>query len=243
MEHSVVPVAGVPLWAGTTGRGRVRLRCSRARRAVVGCAAGSCGSGAAGRRVDGCRRAATGLLQPDSRHHQRPCGARCRRPMVMTLAFPGVGACHVITGLALRPAAAPGRLLLMTGGVATALVAANPVTAGRGGSLPHTLAAAAAFIALAAWPLLGGRRGPSVPALLRPDGYSAAPVSRRECPIPLAWTSPTGPAEHPAASPPDARDRAGGPCSLPLEVPHLRAAPMGHSRNPAPGTAPAGPER
>ncbi len=39
----------------------------------------------------------------------------------------------------------------MTGGVATALVAANPVTAGRGGSLPHTLAAAAAFIALAAY--------------------------------------------------------------------------------------------
>lgn len=87
---------------------------------------------------------------------------------VMTLAFLGVGACYVITGWALRPAAAPGRLLLMIGGVATALVAANPVTAGRGGSLPHTLAAAAAFIALAAWPLLGGRRGPSVPALLRP---------------------------------------------------------------------------
>ncbi len=112
---------------------------------------------------------------------------------VMTLAFLGVGACHVITGLALRPAAAPGRLLLMTGGVATALVAANPVTAGRGGSLPHTLAAAAAFIALAAWPLLGGRRGPSVPALLRPDGYSAAPVSRRECPIPLGVDLPAGP--------------------------------------------------
>jgi hypothetical membrane protein len=87
---------------------------------------------------------------------------------VMTLAFLGVGACHVITGLALRPAAAPGRLLLMAGGVATALVAANPVTAGRGGSWPHTLAAAAAFIALSAWPLFGGRRGPSVPALLRP---------------------------------------------------------------------------
>lgn len=86
---------------------------------------------------------------------------------VMTLALLGVGACHVITAAALRPAAAPGRLLLMMGGVATVLVAANPVTTGRGGSLPHTLAAAVAFIALAAWPLLGGRRGPSVPALLR----------------------------------------------------------------------------
>jgi hypothetical membrane protein len=87
---------------------------------------------------------------------------------VMTLALLGVGACHISTAAALRPAAAAGRLLLMAGGVATALVAANPVTVGRGGSLPHTLAAAVAFIALSAWPLLGGRRGPSVPALLRP---------------------------------------------------------------------------
>jgi hypothetical protein len=48
----------------------------------------------------------------------------------------------------------------------------------------------------------------------QPDGDSAAPVSRRECPIRLAWTSLTGPAEHRAASPAGARDRAGGPCSF-----------------------------
>lgn len=93
---------------------------------------------------------------------------------VMTVAFLGVGACYFITALALRPAATPGRLLLVIGGVATALVAANPETAGRGGSLAHTLAAAAGFIALAAWPLLGRRRGPSAPALLRPAACAGA---------------------------------------------------------------------
>ena len=49
-----------------------------------------------------------------------------------------VGACYVLTGLAPRPAASAGRLLLMTGGVATVLVTASPEPAGGGGSLPHT---------------------------------------------------------------------------------------------------------
>jgi hypothetical membrane protein len=88
---------------------------------------------------------------------------------LMTLAFLGVGACHAITGLALRPAAAAGRALLMTAGVAAVAVAVNPVTANGGhGSLPHTLAAAVAFVSLAAWPVLGRRRGPAVPWVLRP---------------------------------------------------------------------------
>jgi hypothetical membrane protein len=91
---------------------------------------------------------------------------------VMTLALAGVGACHVVTGLALRPAASPGRLILVTGGVATVLVAAFPEPAGDGGSLPHTLWAAVGFVALAAWPLAARKRGPLVPAGLRP-GVSA----------------------------------------------------------------------
>ena len=37
---------------------------------------------------------------------------------VMTFAFAAHGACEVVTGLALRPAAAPGRLILMAGGLA-----------------------------------------------------------------------------------------------------------------------------
>jgi hypothetical membrane protein len=86
---------------------------------------------------------------------------------VMTLALAGTGACHVITGLALRPAASAGRLILMTGGVATVLVAAFPETAGAGGSLSHTFWSTVAFVALAAWPLAVGRRGPLALAWLR----------------------------------------------------------------------------
>jgi hypothetical membrane protein len=93
---------------------------------------------------------------------------------VMTAAFFGLGACYGVTALALRPAAASGRLFLAAGGLATVLVAANPETAGRGGSLPHTLWAATGFIALAAWPLLSRRRGPSVAALLRPAACAGA---------------------------------------------------------------------
>jgi hypothetical protein len=93
---------------------------------------------------------------------------------VMTLALAGVGACHVLTGLALRPAALTGRLILMTGGVATMLVAASPEPAGGGGSLPHTFWAAIGFTALAAWPPAARKRGPLVPAGLRPAVSASA---------------------------------------------------------------------
>jgi hypothetical membrane protein len=96
---------------------------------------------------------------------------------VMSLALLGVGACHVSTGLALRPAASPGRILLMIGGVATALVAAYPVPAGAGHSVPHTASAAVAFLALAVWPAFGGRRGPAVPWVLRPAVCVGASVA------------------------------------------------------------------
>jgi len=95
---------------------------------------------------------------------------------VMTVALFGVGACYVLTGLALRPAAMPGRLVLMAGGAATALVAANPQTAGQAGSLPHTLAAAAGFVTLALWPLPGRRTEPAAPVLLRPAACASASV-------------------------------------------------------------------
>jgi hypothetical membrane protein len=96
---------------------------------------------------------------------------------VMTLAIMGVGACYVLTGLALRPAGCAGRLILMAGGVAGVLVAANPEPAGGGGSLAHGFWATACFIALTAWPAAGLRRGPGVPAGLRPAvSVSAAGV-------------------------------------------------------------------
>jgi len=93
---------------------------------------------------------------------------------VMTAAFLAVGACHLVTGLALRPAGPAGRLALMTGGAATVAVAANPVTVSGPGSLPHTLAAAVAFLSLASWPALGRRPGPAVPPALRPGACAAA---------------------------------------------------------------------
>jgi hypothetical protein len=86
---------------------------------------------------------------------------------VMTLVLLAVGVCDVVTGLALRPAASPGRLILIAGGVAGILVSANPEPA-RGGSLQHAFWAAIGFIALTAWPIGGLRRGPSVPYGLRP---------------------------------------------------------------------------
>jgi len=87
---------------------------------------------------------------------------------VMTAALAGVGLCHVTTALALRPLARPGRVLLGTGGVATLLVAAFPLPDGDGGSVPHTLAAAVAFLALSAWPAVAWRRGARWPAPARP---------------------------------------------------------------------------
>ena len=86
---------------------------------------------------------------------------------VMTLAFVIVGACDVVTALALRPAAPPGRLILIVGGIAGTLVAASP-DHGGGGSLAHAFWAAVGFAALTAWPAGSCRRGPSVPWSLRP---------------------------------------------------------------------------
>jgi hypothetical membrane protein len=93
---------------------------------------------------------------------------------VMTLALAGVGACYAITGVGLRPAASAGRLMLVSGGAATVLVAAFPETAGDGGSLPHTFWAAVGFVALAVWPLAARGRGPLVPGWLRPGACAGA---------------------------------------------------------------------
>lgn len=92
--------------------------------------------------------------------------------LVMTAALAGLGACHLTTALALRPAALPGRVVLGVGGVATALVAAFPQPADGSGSAAHTAAAGVAFVSLGAWPLLAGRRGPWPP--LRPAVTLAA---------------------------------------------------------------------
>jgi hypothetical membrane protein len=87
---------------------------------------------------------------------------------IMTAALAGLGACHVVTALALRPAATPGRILLAVGGLATLVVAAVPLPADDTGSTPHGLAAGTAFVALATWPALAGRSSVLAPAVLRP---------------------------------------------------------------------------
>jgi hypothetical membrane protein len=95
---------------------------------------------------------------------------------VMTLVFVAVGACDVLTGLALRLAAPVGRLTLIVGAVAGMLVAASPEHPSTA-SVSHFIWAAIGFGGLAVWPLGAWRRGPSVPwGLRRAVCYSAVAV-------------------------------------------------------------------
>jgi hypothetical protein len=86
---------------------------------------------------------------------------------VMTATFLAVGLCYIATGLALRPAGAAGRLILVAGAGIGMLVAAFPQPA-DGGSLLHAIWASVGFGALTAWPAAAWRRGAGVPWALRP---------------------------------------------------------------------------
>lgn len=81
---------------------------------------------------------------------------------IMTTALAGLGVCHVVTALGLRPAALPGRLTLAIGGLANIAVAAFPQP-DDGSSPAHVRAATVGFIALAGWPALAWRRDRPVP--------------------------------------------------------------------------------
>jgi hypothetical membrane protein len=105
---------------------------------------------------------------------------------VMTLAFAVVAVCHVLTGLALRPAAWPGRALLISAGLATAAVAASPLPLGAGGSARHTAAAAISFVTLASWPVLAARREPPQQAAPVSSGQPARPGVLRPGPCAAA---------------------------------------------------------
>jgi hypothetical membrane protein len=85
---------------------------------------------------------------------------------VMTLTFLVVGACDIVTAAALRPARAPGRLILMAGAAGGMLVALNPEH--FGGSVQHAIWATIGFAGMALWPARAWRRGPAVPWGLRP---------------------------------------------------------------------------
>jgi hypothetical membrane protein len=94
---------------------------------------------------------------------------------VMTLTFVVVGLCDVVTALALRPAAIPGRVMLLAGAVAGLLVAATPEHDGGGfGSVPHFILAAIGLALLTSWPIGARRSGPGVPWALRPGSAAAA---------------------------------------------------------------------
>jgi hypothetical membrane protein len=100
---------------------------------------------------------------------------------LMTAALLGVGLCHIVTACALGCAATVGRVVLGLGGLATLMVAAFPLPAGGGSSSAHTVAAAAAFGALAVWPACAWQRtgvpGRTIAALLRPAVSAAATVT------------------------------------------------------------------
>jgi hypothetical membrane protein len=85
---------------------------------------------------------------------------------IMTDALAGLGISHVVTALALRPAAAAGRLVLAGGGIATVLVAAFPIP-NDGPAVTHVVSAATGFVLLAVWPALAIRRSTQAPAVFR----------------------------------------------------------------------------
>jgi hypothetical membrane protein len=87
---------------------------------------------------------------------------------VMTLTFVLVGACDVITALALRPARTPGRLILLAGAVAGMLIAAYPEHPGTSYPVPHMICAAIGGAGVVAWPAGAWRPGPWAPWALRP---------------------------------------------------------------------------
>jgi hypothetical membrane protein len=111
---------------------------------------------------------------------------------VMNLTFLLVGACYILTALALRPARTTGRLVLIAGAAAGMMVAANPEHAGGFGSVPHFVWASIGFAGVTLWPAAAwqretsetsatsatsatnGTRGTAVPWALRPNAAAAA---------------------------------------------------------------------
>jgi hypothetical membrane protein len=87
---------------------------------------------------------------------------------LITTALLGVGACNIATGLALRPAAEAGRVMLIFGGVSSMLIAANPQH-GHAGSLPHVIFSVTGAVLMILWPLAAMRQEPDAPVALRPQ--------------------------------------------------------------------------
>lgn len=86
---------------------------------------------------------------------------------LITSALLGVGLCNFVTGLALRPAAETGRILLILGGVCSMLIAAYPQHR-HSGSPAHEAFSSLCVILMALWPIAAARRDPDAPYCLRP---------------------------------------------------------------------------
>lgn len=95
---------------------------------------------------------------------------------VMNVALAGLGICHMITALGLRPAAFAGRVTLGAGGAAALVVALLPPPS-SGGSLRHGSAVVVGFSLLAVWPVLAAdRRGTGPWALRKVPSLTATTV-------------------------------------------------------------------
>lgn len=101
----------------------------------------------------------------------------------MTGAFLAVGVCYIATGLALRPAGAAGRLILVAGVGVGMLVAVFPQPADGGGSL-HAVWASAGLCALTVWPAAAWRPGPGAAWALR---HAVCAVAATMLVFLLAW--------------------------------------------------------
>ena len=87
---------------------------------------------------------------------------------LITIALLGVGACHVVTGLALRPAAEAGRIMLIFGGVSGMVIAANPQHIHSGNPV-HEIFSVSGVVLMMLWPLAAMRAYPGAPTALRPQ--------------------------------------------------------------------------
>ena len=86
---------------------------------------------------------------------------------LITSALLGVGICNFVTGLALRPAAEAGRILLLLGGVCSMLIAAYPQHS-HSGSPAHEAFSVAGVVLMTIWPVAAIRREADAPYCLRP---------------------------------------------------------------------------
>jgi len=85
---------------------------------------------------------------------------------IMGLGLAGLGLCYIATGLGLRPAAVPGRVVMVFGGVVSLLASFFPQPH-QGTSEMHGIVAGAGFIALAVWPVFAFRPERTAPWPLR----------------------------------------------------------------------------